>query len=111
MPGGNLQCVGGHRRPSDGEAMLCTADCNKTKAQRLEWLQVRLMRRCNEKCGLGFAIRGPTLLSHQPSLITIKVAPVERRRCALVAGIPSSGSLPPQIGSTPQSALPSGAFF
>ena len=35
------------------KAMLCTADCNKTKAQRLEWLQVRLMRRCNEKCGLG----------------------------------------------------------
>ena len=30
--------------------MLCAADCNKAKAQRLEWLQVRLMRRCNEKC-------------------------------------------------------------
>ena len=33
-------------RPS--KAMLCTADCNKAKAQPAEGLQVRLMRRCNE---------------------------------------------------------------
>ena len=33
------------------KAMLCTADRNKAKAQRVERLQVRLMRRCNEKCG------------------------------------------------------------
>ena len=29
--------------------MLCTADCNKAKAQGVEGLQVRLMRRCNKK--------------------------------------------------------------
>ena len=31
--------------------MLCTADCNKAKAQGVERLQVRLRRRCNKNAG------------------------------------------------------------